>query len=88
MYQPNQIVEVKGVHGRVIFHDPLTYTVHVLIKTGINSWKIEKVDHFFCKPAHVFLWTTESAFCTKHARKTPRLIPEYSGDDTDYIMEI
>lgn len=89
MYQPNQIVEFNGRYGRVMFHDPITYNVHVMFRVNDNTWKIEKCDQFFCKPAQVFLWSIERAFSTKYLRKTrtPQLKPVRVTDE-DYIMEI
>jgi hypothetical protein len=88
MYHPNQIVEYNGIYGRVIFHDSITYNVHVMFRTNDNTWKIEKCDQFFCKPAHVFLWTVESAFCTKYLRKTRT--PQFQAVrvEEDVVMEI
>ena len=82
MYVRNDIVEYNGKYGRVMYYDPVTHNVHVTFKTGNNTWKIEKCDMFFCKPAQVFLWTIESVFGVKHMKlKTPLLVPMEIDDD-------
>jgi hypothetical protein len=88
MFKISDIVEFNGKYGRVMYYDPITYTVHVLFKISNNTWKVEKCDYLFCKPAQVFLWSIESAFCTKPQRKqqTPELVPLNADDD--YFMEI
>ena len=73
MYQNNQIVEYEGRYGRVIFNDPITRNVHVMFRLNNNTWKIEKCGQIYCKPAELFLWTIQSAFCTKHLLKTPQI---------------
>jgi hypothetical protein len=40
-----------------------------MFKVNDNTWKVKKCEPFFCKPAQVFLWTVESAFCTRHLPK-------------------
>ena len=88
MYRPNEIVEYEGQHGRVIYHDLLTHTIHVLFRVNNNTWKVEKCDPFQCKPAQVFLWTIESAVCSRYLRRqrTPELqsLKQY----TDHVMKI
>lgn len=88
MFVPNQIVEYRDRYGRVIYYDPITHFVHVLFKTNTNAWKIEKCDYFFCKPAQIFLWSTENVFCVRHQRqhRTPNLVPVKT--DELYIIEI
>jgi hypothetical protein len=89
MYQSNQIVEYYGRYGRVMYYDRLKHNVHVLFRVNDTTWKIEKCDEIFCRPAQVFLWTIESAFHTKYFRKTrtPQFRPVRVVDD-DYIMEL
>jgi hypothetical protein len=87
MYQPNQIVEYNGTHGRVIFHDPITYNVHVMFRLNTNTWKIERCDEIFCKPAQVFLWTIHSAFFTRHVVKTPQ-IGGFDMEIDEYFMKL
>lgn len=83
MYKCNDIVECDGRYGRVVYFDPTTYTVHVLIKLNEYTWKLEKVQPYMCNPAQVFLWTIESAFRTWYRRnnKTPELVPMVIDDD-------
>lgn len=88
MYMPNQIVEYNGLYGRVMYHDPTTHTVHVLFRIESNTWKVEKCDQYFCKPAQVYLWTVESAFCVKYTRKTRTPVLTCMDIVHDYIMEI
>ena len=87
MYKCNQIVEVEGVYGRVIYHDPVTHIVHVLLRTNFNTWKIQKCDDLHCKPVQVFLWTIESAFCTKYSHRTRTPQFEAMRVDQDCIMD-
>ena len=89
MFKVNDIVENNGRYGRVMHYDPVTHYVHVMFKTNINTWKIEKCDVFFCKPAQVFLWTTESVFGVKYTRKlkTPNLVP-MEIDDEIYVLKV
>ena len=88
MYKPDQTVEVDGRFGRVLYHDPVTHFVHVLFKTNTNAWKLEKCDDLHCKPAQIFLWSTENVFCVKHQRRyrTPTLVPVKADDDC--VMEL
>lgn len=91
MYIPNQIVDVDGMVGRVMYHDPMTQSVHVMFRTSQYSWKIQKCDVFFCKPAQVFLWTIQSAFSSRYPRqmRTPQFhAVEMSDIEDDYVMEV
>lgn len=89
MYQPNQIVEYYGRYGRVMFHDRTKHNVHVLFRVNDNTWKVEKCNDFFCKPAQVFLWTIESAFHTRYFRntRTPQFRPARVVVE-DFVMEL
>lgn len=88
MYKFNDIVECNERYGRVMYYDPMTYTVHVLFKTNDNTWKIEKCDRFFCNPAQVFLWTLESVFHMQRQMRvqTPDFAPMAIEDD--FVMHI
>ena len=88
MYLANQIVEYHGRHGRVIYHDRLSHTVHVLFRVNTYTWKIEKCDEFLCRLTQMFLWGIESAFSIRHRMRirTPQLAP--MNADTDYFMEL
>jgi len=88
MYQPNQIVECDEKYGRVIYHDQKTHDVHVMFRTSTNTWKIEKCNELFCKPAQVFLWTIESAFSSKYLRTTRTPQFESVQVNQDHILEI
>lgn len=91
MYIPNQIVEVEGTYGRVMYHDLRTQYVHVMFRMNNNTWKIQKCDSLFCKPAQVFLWTIHSAFSSRYPRqlRTPQFHPlEMTDIEDDYIMEV
>lgn len=91
MYSPNQIVEVDGMIGRVIYHNITTQHVHVMFRMNNNTWKIQKCDVFFCKPAQVFLWTIHSAFSSRYPNqlRTPQFHPTDVRDiGNDYMMEI
>jgi hypothetical protein len=91
MYIPNQIVDVDGMVGRVIYHDPMTQHVHVMFRLNNNTWKIQKCDVFFCKPAQVFLWTIHSAFSSRYPKqmRTPQFRSvERRTISEDYTMEV
>lgn len=88
MFLANQIVEYCGNYGRVIYHDPVTYNVHVLLRINPNTWKIEKCDQLFCKPVEMFLWSVDNVFRIKYLPKTrtPQLKPVRVEED--YVMKI
>jgi hypothetical protein len=91
MYIPNQIVDVDGMVGRVMYHDPLKKCVHVMFRTNQYSWKIQKCDSFSCRPAQAFLWTIHSAFSSRYPRqmRTPQFHPvEMSDIEDDYVMDV
>lgn len=88
MYSPSQIVEYSGRYGRVMYHDTKKHILHVMFRVNENTWKIEKYDELYCKPAQVFLWTIENAFKTKYLRRTRTPQFEPVRVSHDYIMEL
>lgn len=88
MYLLKQIVEYQGRYGRVLYHDTITHNVHVLFRVNDNTWKLEKCDDLFCKPAQIFLWSVESAFCIKYSQKTRTPQFEAMRVDDDCIMDL
>lgn len=91
MFLVNQIVECDGNYGRVMAHDVVTHTVHVLLRLNNNTWRIKKIDDLHCYPAQVFLWTIENAFGIRRPRvnRTPQIMPiEVMILDDDCVMEL
>ena len=87
MYKHNQIVEYHGRYGRVMFHNTRTHNVHVMFRLNTNTWKIERCDQIYCKPVQRFMWSTQSAFFTKHLMRTPQL-DAFDMEVEDCLMEL
>ncbi len=83
----NQSVTNYSSVGRVMYHDVVTHTVHVLVKTNENTWKVEKWDQYFCYPHDEYVWPIETPFVIKYHRlqRTPVLQPMDVDDDVNVL---
>jgi len=87
MFKNNQAVTDNTYVGRVMYHDVVTHTVHVLVKINEHTWKIEKWDQFFCYPYDQYVWPIDTPFVIKYHRlqRTPILQPMDIEDDVNVL---
>lgn len=78
MFENNSIVQNDyGVIGRVVYHDRLTYKIHVMVRLDTFSWKIEKWDYYQCNEIQTYLWTINTPFACRYYQpyRSPDLRP-------------
>ena len=65
-FYPNQAVVTVDGPGRVVCHDYTTRDVHVMLKTGDNSWQVKKYHQLYVQEHEGLLWPANRPYNSNH----------------------